>query len=210
MPSVQSMRPLLAMLTSALFLCGLARAQSTPTDQDVVRRAIHVLRFVPRGRGPSKTPAIPSLAGQQRDYVIAQLKDFRSQTRAEAGTRAYMWGISALLDNPTIFGLAEYYAALPPAPSAEPLSLIAAGRKIYMDGIPDRAVRACASCHGDSAEGAAGFPRLAGAACRPTCTPQPSSCSGSKLRPHGVVMKVETSFLKPTEMRAVAEYLQSL
>ena len=209
MPSVQSMRPLLAMLTSALFLCGLARAQDTPTDQDVVRRAIHVCASCHGDEGRSKAPAIPSLAGQQRDYVIAQLKDFRSQTRAEAGTRAYMWGISALLDNPTIFGLAEYYAALPPAPGQRGTpSLIAAGRKIYMDGIPDRAVRACASCHGDSAEGAAGFPRLAGQ--HATYLHAQLKLFGSKLRPHGVVMKVETSFLKPTEMRAIAEYLQSL
>ncbi|MFM9917446.1 MAG: c-type cytochrome [Rhizobacter sp.] len=202
-------RTMFTLLASALLMAGTARAQDTPTDQDVVRRAIHVCASCHGEEGRSKTPAIPSLAGQKREYLIAQLKDFRSQTRAEAGTRAYMWGISALLDTPAILGLSEYYAVQEPAPghSGTP-TLIAAGRKIYTDGIPDRGVRACASCHGDSAGGAAAFPRLAGQ--HATYLHAQLKLFGSKLRPHGVVMQVETSFLKPTEMRAVAEYLQSL
>jgi cytochrome c553 len=200
---------MLSLLAGVLLLCTAARAQDTPADQEVVRRAIHVCASCHGEGGRSTTPSIPSLAGQKRDYVIAQLKDFRSQTRTEAGTRAYMWGISALLDNATILGLADYYALqeTPNGRSGTP-SLIAAGRRIYAEGIPDRAVRACAACHGEAAEGAAGFPRLAGQ--HATYLHAQLKAFGSKLRPHGVIMQVETSFMKPSEMRAVAEYLQSL
>lgn len=208
MSSTRSIRPMLGLL-AALLLCGASRAQDTPTDQDVVRRAIHVCASCHGEGGRSTTPSVPSLAGQKRDYVIAQLKDFRQQTRAEAGSRAYMWGISALLDNATILGLAEYYAVQEPAKgrSGTP-SLIEAGRKIYAQGIRDRGVRACADCHGTAAEGTAGFPRLAGQ--HATYLHAQLKSFGSKLRPHGIVMQVETSFMKPSEMRAVAEYLQSL
>lgn len=209
MPSVRSMPSMLSLLAGALLLCTATRAQDTPADQEVVRRAIHVCASCHGEGGRSTTPSIPSLAGQKRDYVIAQLKDFRSQTRAEAGTRAYMWGISALLDNATILGLADYYAPqeTPKGRSGTP-SLIAAGRRIYAEGIPDRAVRACAACHGEAAEGTAGFPRLAGQ--HATYLHAQLKAFGSKLRPHGIIMQVETSFMKPSEMRAVAEYLQSL
>ena len=209
MATVRTMRSMFAMLAGALLAWGSAQAQDTPTDQDVARRAIHVCASCHGEGGRSTAPAIPSLAGQKRDYLIAQLKDFRSQTRAEAGTRAYMWGISALLDNATILGLAEYYAEQTPAAghTGTP-SLIAAGRRIYADGIRERGVRACASCHGAAAEGVAGFPRLAGQ--HATYLHAQLKSFGSKLRPHGIVMQVETSFLKPSEMRAVAEYLQSL
>lgn len=209
MQSARSISTMSALLACALLLCGIARAQDTPADQEVVRRTIHVCASCHGDEGRSNTPSIPSLAGQKRDYVIAQLKDFRSQTRAEAGTRAYMWGISALLDNATILGLADYYAVQEPLKgrSGTP-SLIAAGRRIYDEGIPDRAVRACAACHGESGTGAAGFPRLAGQ--HATYLHAQLKAFGSKLRPHGIIMQVETSFLKPSEMRAVAEYLQSL
>jgi cytochrome c553 len=202
------MQPMLAVLAGAMLLCGAARAQDTPTGQDVVRRAIHVCASCHGEGGRSTTPSIPSLAGQMPAYTIAQLKDFRSQTRTEAGTRAYMWGVSALLDDATIQGLADYYGEQSPAAgrSGTP-SLIAAGRKTYAEGIPARGVLACASCHGTGAEGAAGFPRLAGQ--HATYLHAQLKLFGTRLRPHGVIMQVETSFIKPSEMRAVAEYLQS-
>ena len=153
-------------------------------------------------------PAIPSLAGRQ--HTIAVLKDFRAQTRAEAGTRAYMWGVSALLDDATIGGRADFYAEQAPATgqAGGNAAQLASGRRIFSQGFPARGVIACVSCHGDAAEGAAGFPRLAGQQAR--YLNAQLQIFGSKLRPHGVVMKNELRQMKPAEMRAVAAYLQSL
>lgn len=183
--------------------------QDVPGDQETVRRAIHVCAACHGEGGRSATRTIPSLAGQMRQYTIAQLQDFRSQTRAEAGTRAYMWGVSALLDDATINGLADYYAAQAPAHGkpGNP-ALVQVGRKVFVDGIPARGVRACASCHGGSAEGAAGFPRLAGQ--RADYVYAQLKEFGTRLRPHGIVMQAETRPMSAAEMRAVAEYVQSL
>ena len=91
---------------------------------------------------------------------------------------------------------------------AEGSVLVEAGRTIFLNGIPARGVRACASCHGEKAEGAAAFPRLAGQ--RSDYVYAQLKEFGTALRPHGVLMREETKPLLPTEMRALAEYVQSL
>jgi cytochrome c553 len=141
-------------------------------------------------------------------YTAAQLRDFRSQIRAETDVQAYMWGVSALLDDATIQGLADYYAAQSPSPGkAGNPKLVEMGRKVYVEGVAARGVRACATCHGDAAEGASVFPRLAGQHADYVF----SQLRGfsTRLRPRGVLMKNETANMTEAEMRAVAEYVQS-
>lgn len=185
------------------------QAQDVPGDQELVRRAIHVCAACHGEGGVSHTKGVPSLAGQQRLYTIAQLKDFRSQTRVEAGTQAYMWGVAALLDDATINGLADYFAAQPPAPGrVAPPSLVKAGRTLYNTGDASRGVRACADCHGAKGEGEAGFPRLAGQ--RTEYVFAQLKLFGTRLRPHGIVMKNEVRSLTPAEMRALASYVHTL
>jgi cytochrome c553 len=75
-------------------------------------------------------------------------------------------------------------------------------------GDTSRGIRPCASCHGDKAEGQAGFPRLAGQ--RADYLNAQLQVFKSKLRPHGVVMQQEIARMTPAEMRAVSAYLQSL
>jgi cytochrome c553 len=197
-----------AVSAGALALSATAQAQQTSLVE-TVRRATHVCAACHGEYGRSQTASTPSLAGQKRQYTIAQLRDFRAQIRAEPGIRGYMWGISALLDDATIDGLADYYEAQTPAPGkAGNPALVRAGRKIFAEGGAARGVRACASCHGDQAEGAAGFPRLAGQ--RADYVYAQLKVFGTWLRPHGVLMRAETRSMTQAEMRAVAEYLQSL
>lgn len=187
-----------------------AHAQDVPGNAtDTVRRAIHVCASCHGDGGVSKKAGIPSLAAQMPQYTIAQLRDFRSSTRAETGTLAYMWGVSALLDDATISGLAEYYAAQPAAPGKPgPSEQVANGKRIFTKGMPERGVRPCAQCHGESAEGAAGFPRLAGQ--RAEYVLAQLKIFGTKLRPHGVIMQAETRAMGPAEMKAVSAFVQSL
>jgi len=206
---MQSMRPLVGMLAGLVLAVSSAQGQDVSGDQETVRRAIHVCAACHGDGGRSETRSIPSLAGQMRQYTIAQLQDFRVQTRAEPGVRAYMWGVSALLDDAMIGGLADYYAGQSPATGkpGDP-TRVAAGRKIFVKGIAARGVRACASCHSDGGEGAAGFPRLAGQ--RADYVYAQLKVFGTKLRPHGILMQTEIKSMSATEMRAVAEYVQSL
>jgi len=59
--------------------------------------------------------------------------------------------------------LGAHFKELNPKPlGGAPKELVAAGKKIYEDGVPSAEVPACASCHGPEAKGADAFPRLAG------------------------------------------------
>lgn len=191
----------------ALGAFGAAAQTTGKVDLPEVQRAVRVCASC-HGEGGRSTQALyPSLAGQTREYTIRQLKDFRDQSRAETDVQAYMWGISALLTDEQIIGLAEYYAAQTPrAPQSVNAKLEDAGKSIYFKGLPG-GVAACASCHGDNAEGQAGFPRLAGL--NQTYVYKQLQAFRTPLRPHGVVMKKEINAMSEAQMKAVAAYVQS-
>ena len=108
-------------------------------------------------------PTFPRLAGQQKDYLEAQLEAFRDHDRADPHAQTYMWGMAAKLNDATIDGLASFYSSQKPAPGSpqDPVE-VAAGKKLFDDGVLDKGVPACMACHGDEAEGAGTIPRLAG------------------------------------------------
>jgi cytochrome c553 len=202
------MRSILLPLGALLLIAAAVQAQEPASDRSTVQRTIHVCAACHGDEGRSNAPVFPRLAGQMPLYTVTQLRDFRVQTRAETDWQAYMWGISALLDDETIAGLAAYYAEQKPAPGKAGIGkLVDAGRKIYEQGIPARGVRACASCHGQNAEGASVFPRLAGQ--HADYVVRQLKVFRTPLRPHGVIMADESRNLTDDELRDVAQYVQS-
>ena len=185
-------------------------AQDMAATNDVARRALHVCAACHGEGGRSTNPAYPSLAGQSAQYTVQQLRDFRAQQRAESDAKPYMWGASPLLDAPAIQALADHYAVQAPAAGhgRAPAATLALGRRLFNEGAPARGVRACASCHGEKAEGTAGFPRLAGQ--HADYLVKQLKGFSTRLRPHGVLMKNETAGMTGQEIKAVAAYLQSM
>jgi cytochrome c553 len=62
-----------------------------------------------------------------------------------------------------VAALAANFHDLDPKPlGGAPKDLVAAGKKIFEEGIPSGNVPPCASCHGPDAKGNGPFPRLAG------------------------------------------------
>jgi len=62
-----------------------------------------------QGKAPIH-PSYPELAGQQKDYLIAQLKAFRAKERTNSNA-ALMWGMAQNLTDEEIEKLAEYLSA---------------------------------------------------------------------------------------------------
>jgi cytochrome c553 len=150
-------------------------------------------------------PTFPRLAGQQNDYLSAQLKAFRDKTRADPDARTSMWGMAASLDDAMIERLAAYYAAQEPVSgSAQDPTDVAAGKKIYEQGVPDK-ILPCMACHGAKAEGASTTPRLAGQD-RSSLERQLSYYATDK-RVDDVVMHEEAINLTAQQMTAVSAYL---
>jgi cytochrome c553 len=113
--------------------------------------------------GNSMNPKYPRLAGQNANYLAAQLKAFRAQTRGDPDAIGYMWGMASQLDDDTIQALAAYYAGQKAEPSASGDSAtVSRGRQIFAQGVAAQGVPACSSCHGPDAHGLQDFPRLAG------------------------------------------------
>ncbi|MFO1220919.1 MAG: c-type cytochrome [Burkholderiaceae bacterium] len=197
------------LLAAALLLsAAAAQAQTAAAQSPMVVRARHVCIACHGEGGRSDNAVVPSIAGQTRDYLAAQLKDFRGQVRVEAGSRGYMWGISALLDDDTIAGLADYYAAQKPAAGRDgDASLVQTGRQLFVNGAPERGVLPCASCHGEAAQGNKEVPRLAGQQADYIVAQLKEF--GTALRPHAIAMRAEVKGLSEQEMRSLATYVQS-
>jgi cytochrome c553 len=157
--------------------------------------------------GNSTQPKFPRLAGQNANYLAAQLKAFRSQARGDPDAIGYMWGMAAELDDDTIAALAAYYAAQKPeATRGGDAAAIARGREIYQQGVSAEGVPACSSCHGPDAHGTQEFPRLAGQHAQYVLKQLASF--QSNMRKVAVMHGVAQNLRLP-EMEAVAAFLDA-
>lgn len=161
--------------------------------------------------GDSINPTFPRLAGQQKWYLIAELKEFRGHHRLDPEGFEYMWGISRSLTDAQIKELATYYAAQKPgAGKPKNTKLESEGKAIFNRGIPGEGVPACMACHGAEGAGSAQFPRIAGQHADYIIKQLNVFQRSSEERADATAMKVVAHNLKPEEMKAVAAYVSTI
>jgi cytochrome c553 len=147
-------------MVAAVSLAGAGLAEARQTSAPALAAQICASCHGPRGN--STSPAFPRLAGQQKDYLTAQLKAFRDHTRGDPMAQAYMWGMTSQLGDDLIAQLATYFSEQKAAHGKAPdPKLVKTGEGIFTAGIPSANVPACATCHGKDAEGNGIIPRLA-------------------------------------------------
>jgi cytochrome c553 len=114
------------------------------------------------GQGFRGAFPMPRLAGQQPEYIENQLNAFIEKRRINP----IMANVAHALNPAMIQALAAHFGELNPKPlggaPGTPKELVAVGKKIYEEGIPESNIPPCASCHGPEAKGNGPFPRLAG------------------------------------------------
>jgi cytochrome c553 len=111
------------------------------------------------GQGYWGTTPMPRLAGQQPEYFENQLRAFVERRRENK----FMYNVAHVLSAGTRAALAAHFRDLNPKPlGGAPREPVAAGKKIYDEGVPGASIPACANCHGPQAKGNGAFPRLAG------------------------------------------------
>jgi cytochrome c553 len=160
--------------------------------------------------GNSVSPNFPKLAGQQEDYIVAQLTYFRSHNRSDPEGFEYMWGISKKLTDDQIKGLAAYFSQQKTTPNIAGNPAIAAtGKTIFETGIPGKDVSACSGCHGETALGNGIFPRLADQHAD-YMIKQLHVLQKTDQRPAGAMMKPLIHGLMPSDVAAVTSYLQGI
>jgi len=193
-----------ALLGSGIVPCAIA--------QDAAGRklATEVCSSCHGPRGESVSSAFPRLAGQQAQYLDAQLKAFRDRTRADPMAQAYMWGMASQLDDPAIASLATYYSSQKPVHgrAADP-KLTQQGKAIYETGIAGASAQPCATCHGKAGEGNATYPRLAGQHAEYLVKQLVVFKDSLRADPNAAIMHNISSGMSFDQMEAVAAYLAS-
>ena len=149
----------------------------------------------------------PRLAGQRLQYIESQLRGFREHTRDDPFSKQYMWGAVAALGPDAAHNLATYFASLPSRSANDGDShLVARGRTIYMEGIPEANVVSCYACHGPDAEGVRDIPRLGGLAYF-YLKGRLEQWGEGYHSAAGSPMPMVASHLGPDEIEALASYL---
>jgi cytochrome c553 len=115
------------------------------------------------GRGYRAYYPIPRLAGQQVQYLENQFTALAGHNRDNPVAKRFMVPVAERLTPGMRTAIAEYFSALkaPPA-GGGPKNLVAQGKQIFNDGLPNENVPACAACHGSNGEGSDLVPRVAG------------------------------------------------
>jgi cytochrome c553 len=109
--------------------------------------------------GQSSNAEFPKLAGQNADYLVRQMFNFKTRARKSNEMEKEM----AELSGNDIEELANYFSRQQLVPVArQDKALSESGRNFYMTGSPERGISACAVCHGEKARGARLLPRVAG------------------------------------------------
>lgn len=183
-------------------------ATTAPAQQQGSQLASGVCSACHGPNGHSISPVFPNLAGQQSAYIVLQLDAFRGKLRGDPNAQAYMWGMASQLSDATIKSLAQYYSSQKPAPGvAGDPALMSEGKTIFTQGIAQQGVPACASCHGENAQGNGPFPRLGGQHVEYLVAQLQGFKSG--VRANAPIMTNVVKTMSDQQLRAAATYAAS-
>src|SRR5215467_15651739 len=154
---------------------------------------------------------IPRLAGQQAEYLENQLRAFIERRRESK----FMSAVASALSPTMLPALAAHFKDLNPKPlKGAPKDLVAAGKKLYEEGIPETNIQPCAMCHGPDAKGEGTAPRLAGQlhdyVAKTLLNWTKERCRDRANAGLSVVMEPIVNSLNEAQIAAIAAYLDHL
>ncbi len=158
--------------------------------------------------GNSVNPAWPSLAGQHPGYMVKQLQNFKTGTRANA-TMAPM---ATPLSEQDMKDLAAFYSDQEIKLGLTDPDLVNLGEKIYRGGNSETGLAACIGCHSPSGLGnpAANFPSLSGQHVAYVVSQLKAFRDGRRANDQAGMMRDIAAKMTGQEMQAVASYIQGL
>jgi cytochrome c553 len=115
--------------------------------------------------GNSMVPTFPKLAGQHPEYLLKQMKSFKTDGSAPPErVKALMNAMIAPFDETQMRDLAAYFSQQTQKPDvAKNRETAEFGQRLYRAGDQSKGLPACAGCHGPSGAGIpAQYPRIAG------------------------------------------------
>jgi cytochrome c553 len=156
--------------------------------------------------GSRGSPANPILAGQHPEYLVKQLQEYKSGKR----NNAIMKGFATTLSDDDMKNVAAFYGSKSAKPGfAKDKALVQLGERIWRGGIADKAVPACAACHGPSGAGLpVQYPRIAGQHADYTEAQMAAFRSGA--RGNNAQMSAIAAKMSDREIKAVSDYAAGL
>lgn len=152
----------------ALAACGLAGAAQPSARGDAAKgkqMAAEVCAPCHNADGNSVISTNPRLAGQGAEYLVKQLTDLAKAPGDKTGREnPVMGGFAGTLTPEDRLNLAAWFSAqAPAAEAAGEVKDLELGQRLYRAGLPEKAVPACAGCHGPTGAGLpALYPRIGG------------------------------------------------
>lgn len=158
--------------------------------------------------GNSPNPLWPKLAGQDPQYLVKQLQDFKIGKRKDAMMAPFAMGLS----EQDMADIAAYFAGQKTGPGTAVASADAVklGERLYRGGNAKSGVSACMSCHGPSGHGIPPrFPRVSGQHAAYT-EKQMLAFKSSQRNNDGETMTRIAFRMSEAEIKAVAQYMAGL
>lgn len=163
------------------------------------------------GRGYQGFYTMPRLAGQSPEYLVEELLEFAAGHR-KPGIPISFAGVHAL-DPATRSAIASRFSRLNPAPTGRgPSRLMAEGRRIYEQGVPEANIPNCVACHGPQGQGAGAAARVAGQLFRYTrkTLNNWSKERGAEASEASQIMRTVAGNMTRSQIEAVSAYVSSL
>ncbi len=209
-------RVLAAAASVALLSCAAQALAQEPAAVDLAKGkqiASQVCVACHAADGNSVIPANPKLAGQIPEYLLKQLRDFKSEGGKPARRQnPIMNGMVATLSDADMRSLAAYFGSQTLRPAvAQDKELAAQGQKLYRGGDAATGVPACAGCHGPSGAGIPiEFPRLGGQFSEYVEAQLKAFKSGARANDPNEMMRTIAARMSDQQIKAVAQYVAGL
>ncbi len=166
--------------------------------------------------GNSVAALWPNIAGQNANYIVAQLKAFQPGEDGAPALRSdpLMTSMAMPLSDEDIRDLAVYFEGLPAAAnSVADEKTVARAQALYRGGDQKTNAPACLACHGPAGRGnpAASYPALNGQHAEYTAKQLRDYASGARKSDSKTHMMRDISGrLSDEDIKAIASYVQGL
>ncbi len=158
--------------------------------------------------GNSLNPMWPKLAGQHPEYLVRQLKAFKTGERKDPA----MAPMAVPLDEKAMADLAAYFSSQKRTEGVAAADKVELGEKIYRGGNKETGVAACMACHGPTGAGnpASNFPNLAGQQAGYVEKAMKDFRAGTRTTDLNRMMRGVAARMTDEEISAVAQFIQGL
>jgi len=158
--------------------------------------------------GNSVNPEWPTIAGQHSEYIVKQLKAFKSGARQNP----LMSPMAAGLSEADMDDLAAYFSSQTANGLEADASKVALGQRLYRGGDAEKGVAACGACHGPTGHGnpTAQYPSIRGQHSTYVEAQLKAYRSGTRQTDQNQMMRGVTHSMSDEQIAAVAAYVQGL